>query len=74
MLKELRQKYGEPKLVKGKFISDQSYRWLDGGTEILLRSDWKNYRTRLSYVDPAAFRAMKQEQVTSELKQQENAY
>ena len=54
ILKKLGRKYGPAEIIKGKFISDKSYRWLDNGIEILLRSDWQNYRTRLSYIDQTA--------------------
>lgn len=72
MLKKLRQKYGEPELIKARFISDQSYRWLDNGTEILLRSDWQNYRTRLSYVNPTAMLALREERLAADSKQEDN--
>lgn len=72
MLAKLSQKYGQPEMIKGQFISDQTYRWFDNGTEILLRSDWENYRTRLSYVDPVAMQALREEQLAYELKQQGN--
>ncbi len=72
ILKKLSQKYGQPEMIKGQFISDQAYRWIDSGIEILLRPDWQNYRTRLSYVAPAAMQALREEQLAYELKQQDN--
>ena len=71
ILKKLSRKYGQPEIIKGQFISDQTYRWFDNGIEVLLRSDWQNYLTRLSYVDPPAMQALRGEQLAYELKQQE---
>ena len=63
LLQKLQEKYGPPKIIKGKFISDKSYRWKQDGIEIKLEVDWQNFRTRLSYVEPVAFAALKKEQL-----------
>ncbi len=55
---DLSAKYGEPEVDPGQFLSDRGYRWQRDGIEIRLRVDWANYRTRLSYVDPAGLTAL----------------
>lgn len=66
MLGKLREKYGEAEIIEGNFISDKTYRWLSNGTEILLRSDWRNYRTRLSYIAPPAMIDLRKEQLAAQ--------
>ncbi|MFV2033292.1 MAG: hypothetical protein ACC663_12420 [Gammaproteobacteria bacterium] len=65
ILRNLKQKYGPPKLINGKYISDRKYRWIKDGIEISLQIDWRNYRTRLSYIEPAAFAALRKERPVS---------
>lgn len=60
MLRKLSAKYGKPATQKGQYISDRQYQWEVNGIQILLQSDWKNYRTRLSYIDPVALADLKQ--------------
>ncbi len=59
VLQMLSDKYGKPDARTGKFISDPGYHWVENGIDIILRSDWQNYRTRLSYVDPVALAELK---------------
>ncbi len=58
LLADLSAKYGEPEVDRGRFLSDQGYRWQRDGIQIRLQVDWGNYRTRLSYVDPAGLAAL----------------
>lgn len=66
MLARLIQKYGSAKIIRGKFISDNEYLWQKDGIKISLKSDWQNYRTRLSYVNPNALRQLKIERLSAE--------
>ncbi len=59
LLADLSGKYGDPEVDQGRFLSDHGYRWQRDGIQIHLRVDWSNYRTRLSYVDPAALAALR---------------
>ncbi|MDJ0778123.1 MAG: hypothetical protein QNJ85_09685 [Gammaproteobacteria bacterium] len=59
LLTELARKYGSPEVDPGRFLSDHGYRWQRDGIEIRLQSDWANYRTRLSYAEPAALAALR---------------
>lgn len=59
MLQMLSDKYGKPNTQTGKFISDQGYHWVENGVGIILRSDWQNYRTLLSYIAPEALAELK---------------
>jgi len=62
LLNKLNEKYGLAKLVKGKFLTDRSYSWVSKGTQITLSPDWKAYKTRLIYSDPAALKELRNEQ------------
>ena len=66
MLARLNRKYGSAKIIRGKFISDNEYLWQKDGINITFKFDWQNYRTRLSYVSPDAFRQLKLERLTVE--------
>jgi hypothetical protein len=68
MLAKLRQKYGSGQITRAKYFSDNEYRWLQDGIQISFRIDWQNYRTRLSYVDPAALKQLKTEQFNARRK------
>ena len=68
ILRNLSAKYGPPKIINGKYLSDKNYRWEQDGIEIRLNIDWRNYRTRLSYIEPVAFAALKKEQLASNRK------
>ncbi len=59
MLQMLKNKYGEPVAQTGKYISDPGYHWVNNGIRILMRSDWQNYRTRLSYIAPEVLTRLK---------------
>lgn len=67
MLVRLNQKYGSGQVNPGNFFSDQEYRWQQDGIQITLKTDWQNYRTRLSYINPVTLKQLKQEQVKAEL-------
>lgn len=62
ILRSLNQKYGPPEIINGTYISDRKYRWNLDGIEIELNIDWSNFRTRLTYIEPEAFAALKKEQ------------
>ncbi len=62
LLIKLNKKYGLAKPVKGEFISDRSYSWVSKGTQITLSPDWKSYKTRLIYSNPAALKELRNEQ------------
>ena len=53
LLSNLTAKYGAAEIVAGSFISDRKYRWQSDGIEIELSSDWRNHKSRLSYINPA---------------------
>lgn len=72
MLASLRQKYGSGQTSRGRFISDREYRWQQDGIQIIFKTDWQNYRTRLSYINPAALRQLQIEQWGSELEKDTN--
>jgi len=61
MLHNLSAKYGEAEVSRGRFMSDRSYRWQADGIEISLSSDWQNYRSRLSYIEPANLATLRAE-------------
>ena len=63
MLRDLGQKYGSPEIKNGKYMSDRNYQWKQDGIEISLKIDWQNFRTRLSYIEPLAFAALRKEQL-----------
>jgi len=52
ILTNLTAKYGAAESQAGSFISDRKYRWQRDGIEIELSSDWRQHKTRLSYVNP----------------------
>lgn len=52
VLRLLSRKYGSPVVRNAKYISDKSYYWDLNGIRVTLWSDWKSFRTRLSYVVP----------------------
>ena len=58
LLADLSAKYGEPEVDSGRFLSDRAYHWQRGAIQIRLLADWHNYRTRLSYIEPAALTAL----------------
>lgn len=58
LVRMLSRKYGAPQVESGRFFSDQRYRWLRDGIKIELESDWRRYRTRLSYIDPPNMAAL----------------
>ncbi|MBL7003026.1 MAG: hypothetical protein ISR69_03230 [Gammaproteobacteria bacterium] len=49
MLLKLKMKYGQPKIMKGKYISDKANIWMVDGVEVRYQIDWPNYKTRVSY-------------------------
>lgn len=61
MLQKLTAKYGKTKPMQGKYFSDVSHSWLSDGIKITLYQDWKGYKTRLTYIDPAALNQLKEE-------------
>ena len=67
MLNRLNQKYGPGQKSRGKFISDHEYRWQQDGVQIILKTDWQNYRTRLSYVSPTALMQLKKEHMNAKI-------
>ena len=69
MLTRLNQKYGPAKISRGKFISDHEYRWQQDGVQIIFKTDWQNYRTRLSYVNPITLKQLKIERLNAKLEQ-----
>ncbi len=69
MLTRLNQKYGPGKISRGKFISDHEYRWQQDGVQIIFKTDWQNYRTRLSYVNPITLKQLKIERLNAKLEQ-----
>ena len=54
ILRDLTIKYGAAEIRRGRYVSDRSYHWQRDGIDIQLSSDWQNYRTRLSYVNPVS--------------------
>jgi len=77
MLKRLALKYGQAKIEQGKYISDSRYRWSLNGIEIEMVSDWQNYRTRLSYINPPVLQALNKERVqasATELSEEQQRY
>jgi len=67
MLNRLNQKYGPGHKSRGKFYSDHEYRWQQDGVQIILKTDWHNYRTHLSYVSPTALMQLKKEHMTAKI-------
>lgn len=65
VLRNLTRKYGAADTRKGRFASDTSYRWQLDGVQIRLRSDWQNYKTRLSYVIPANLASLRAERAAN---------
>ena len=53
LLSNLTAKYGAAEILAGSFISDRKYRWQSDGIDIELSSDWRNHKSRLSYINPA---------------------
>lgn len=81
MLFMLSKKYGNPKKIKGKFISDLTYLWQQKGMQIKLTKDWLNYKNRVLYVVPEQLqkhRAYKKQidaaKVRGDIKKQFDAY
>jgi hypothetical protein len=62
LLRRLRLKYGEPKVVKPEFITDYHYQWQAGAIQISLYSDWGSYATRLVYFEPQRLAVLRGEQ------------
>ena len=62
VLRSLSGKYGAAKVSQGRYLSDKTYHWQFDGIEIRLSSDWQNYKTRLSYVNPANLASLQAEQ------------
>ncbi len=58
LVRKLSRKYGAPQVESGRFFSDQRYRWQRDGIKIELASDWRRYRTRLSYINPPNMAAL----------------
>jgi hypothetical protein len=52
LLSNLTAKYGAAEIHSGRFISDRKYRWQSDGIDIELTSDWRNRKSRLSYINP----------------------
>ncbi|MBT8437707.1 MAG: hypothetical protein KJP11_10070 [Gammaproteobacteria bacterium] len=52
LLSKLSAKYGAAEILSGSFISDRKYRWQRDGIDIELSSDWRNHKSRLSYINP----------------------
>ena len=52
LLSNLTAKYGAAEILAGSFISDRKYRWQVDGIDIELSSDWRNHKSRLSYINP----------------------
>jgi hypothetical protein len=52
LLSNLTAKYGTAEILSGSFISDRKYRWQRDGIDIELSSDWRNHKSRLSYINP----------------------
>ncbi len=81
MLRKLTSKYGKPQKIKQKFISDEIYRWNDGGVEISYYKDWHQYKTRVTYIIPellaqlkVAQKRVKEAIIRGELNDQTNVY
>lgn len=58
LLHNLKLKYGKAKVRRGRFVSDRSYHWQSDGIRIELSTDWQNYRTRLTYLNPQNMSAL----------------
>jgi hypothetical protein len=71
ILARLSQKYGSGQRSRGRFLSDQEYRWQQDGIQITFKTDWQNYRTRLSYTSPTALKQLKKEKLDAEQKKVE---
>jgi hypothetical protein len=61
LVQAIRAKYGNPRVLTGKFISDQRYQWQQEGVTILLYQDWGASKTRLQYLNPENLQRLKQE-------------
>ena len=73
LLQRLKLKYGDADADAGRYMSDRSYRWQRDGIEIKLISDWKNYRTRLSYIDSSNLATLQAEQSAAIAENKETA-
>ena len=62
LMSDLTAKYGAAEVHGGQYMSDRRFRWQRDGVEIELRSDWRNYKTRLNYVIPVNMEALLAEQ------------
>jgi len=67
ILAKLTRKYGKPQILAGKYLSDKRFHWQQNGIEITLTTDWPNFRTHLSYVEPEALTILEQEQLQADL-------
>lgn len=77
MLRKLLLKYGNGNTEKGEFVSDVVYRWQHEGIEISLGTDWQNYRTRLSYINPQVLQDLNKERaqaMVTELATEQSRY
>lgn len=61
MLQKLKRKYGEPSERKGKFLTDQLYRWERGGVQISYQRQFGCQCSALRYVVPAKLEAVRQQ-------------
>lgn len=61
MLQKLIAKYGKAEKSNGKYLTDASWKWQQNSIIISLKTDWHNYKTRLTYQNPAALKQFKQE-------------
>ena len=73
LVRKLSRKYGAPQVESGRFFSDQRYRWQRDGIKIELESDWRRYRTRLSYINPPNMAALLAERDALTAEQHEQA-
>ena len=64
MLAALSGKYGKPEIRRGRYLTDQRYRWQRDGVEIELAADWHNHRLLLSYVVPENLAALRAERAS----------
>ncbi len=81
MLAKLKRKYGEPLKKKGKFISDQLYRWQQDGISISYQRQFGCRCSALRYELPAKVEIIRQQhaqvqkqRLEEDLAKQQNAY
>ncbi len=69
LLRKLIDRYGPPKRVKGRFLTDSEYLWRKPPLQIRLRQDWPAHALRLSYERSDALQQLRREQAEWRRKQ-----